>query len=151
MSTRPHKPQKMKTDQTLPPEEKDADKLEASGGRVPRLVSRYSEGGKGDPERMLEMMLRDLWGNHPEWPSTFGRCSTPNCDGSGRGSGPCSKCVRAALGMLVGNGPAESMLRAIQDVRATAAKLREFVSPANAIALAPPPQRLASKKDVPGG
>lgn len=104
---------------------------ELVGVDVPRLVSRYSEGGKGDPERMLEMMLRDLWGNHPEWPSTFGRCSTPNCDGSGRGSGPCSKCVRAALGMLVGNGPAESMLRAIQDVRATAAKLREFVSPAN--------------------
>ena len=41
MSTRPHTLRKMKTDQTLPPEKKDAKKLEASGGRVPRLVGRH--------------------------------------------------------------------------------------------------------------
>jgi hypothetical protein len=40
MSTRHHTPRKMKTDQTLPPEEKDADKLKPCGGRVPRLVRR---------------------------------------------------------------------------------------------------------------
>jgi len=99
----------------------------------PRLVMRsYSRECDGDRERMLEMALRDLWRNYPEWPSTFGPCHNPECDGSGRGSGFCAKCVTEGLADIVGmNGPAEAMRRAIEDARRTANKLREMVAPHN--------------------
>jgi hypothetical protein len=100
------------------------------GGAQPRLVMHsYSRECDGDRERMLEMALRDLWRNYPEWPSTFGPCLHPECDRSGRGSGFCAKCVTEGIADIVGmNGPAEAMLRAVDDARRTADKLREMVS-----------------------
>lgn len=99
--------------------------------RAARLLAlNYGRECDGDRERMLEMALRDLWQNFPEWPSTFGHCHNPDCTGSGRGSGLCVECVTDCIAELVGkNGPAESMKRAIEEERATARKLRQMVSP----------------------
>ena len=105
----------------------------ASGGCVSRLVMRsYSRECDGDRDRMLEMALRDLWRNYPEWPSTFGPCHNPACDGSGRGSGFCARCVVDAIGEIVGDALAASGLhRHIVDARAEARKLRALVSSHN--------------------
>jgi hypothetical protein len=86
---------------------------------------------------MLEMALRDLWRNYPEWPSTFGTCHNPECDGFGRGSGFCARCVVDAIGEIVGDALAASGLhRHIVDARAEARKLRDLVSSQNAGVLA---------------
>jgi hypothetical protein len=75
----------------------------------------------------------DLWRNYPEWPSTFGPCLSPECDGCGRGSGFCAKCVTGGIADIVGSSDnAEAMRRVIEDARQTANKLREMVSPHNA-------------------
>ena len=93
-----------------------------------RAFLSYSEQCNGDRERMLEMALRDLWRNYPEWPSTFGTCWNPDCKGSGRGSGFCARCVVDAIGEIVGDALAASGLhRHIVDARAEARKLREMV------------------------
>lgn len=98
-------------------------------GRIPELVAGlYSKQCDGDRRRMLEMALRDLWGNHPAWPSTFGPCHNPDCGGSGRGSGLCEKCVTECIGEIIGsNGPAEAMRRAIVEARQTERSLREMI------------------------
>jgi hypothetical protein len=116
----------------------NAPRQEAGGDCHARLVSRfYGRECDNDRKRMLEMALRDLWRNYPEWPSTFGPCHNHDCNGSGRGSGLCAQCVTDCIAEIVGmNGPAESMKRAVEDARMTASKLREMVFPANADVMA---------------
>ena len=99
----------------------------------PRLVSRvYGRECDNDRERMLEMAMRDLWRNYPEWPSTFGPCHNPECDGSGRGSGLCTKCVTECIAEIVGNDAAALALRmAIESARDARRNLRALVDPAN--------------------
>lgn len=107
---------------------------DAGEGRLTRLVRRvYGRECDNDPEQMLEMALRDLWRNYPEWPSTFGPCHNPDCKKSGRGSGLCAQCVTDCIAEIIGmNGPADAMKRSIEEARMTARKLREMVNPANA-------------------
>jgi hypothetical protein len=106
-----------------------SEKLESEMSAVMRS---YSWKCGGNRERMLEMALYDLWRNYPEWPSTFGPCLSPECDGCGRGSGFCAKCVTGGIADIVGSSDnAEAMRRVIENARQTANKLREMVSPHN--------------------
>jgi hypothetical protein len=93
------------------------------------LLDSYSTRCKGDKEQMLELMLYDLWRNHPEWPSTFGPCHNPECGMPARGSGLCKKCVTACIREISDSGSlALDMLEAIEATRTIAARLRETVS-----------------------
>ena len=40
--------------------------------------------------------------NYPDWPSTFGCCSEPECNKSARGCGVCADCHENKLAEIVG-------------------------------------------------
>ena len=67
----------MKTDQTLPPEEKDADKLEASGGRVPRLVLAWWQAAMREVMALFPEVEWDRYAGGPLGASTFGWIQRP--------------------------------------------------------------------------
>jgi len=101
---------------------------ESNPGAAGLVARNYAIHCDGRRERMLEMALRDLWRNFPEWPSTFGHCPNPDCDGCGRGSGLCADCVTACIGEIVGDtAPAEAMRQAIENARAAASTLRNLI------------------------
>lgn len=78
--------------------------------------------------------MRDLWRNHPEWPSTFSGCFNADCAHNlpGRGGGLCAGCVTDCIGEITGNmDDAMRLASAIRQARHFAGKLRDSVSPQN--------------------
>ena len=52
--------------------------------------------------------------NYPDWPSTFGGCSTDGCEGSARGCGLCADCHEKELAEYVGSELAHKFHSAIK-------------------------------------
>ena len=53
--------------------------------------------------------------NYPDWPSTFGPCSTKGCKNHGRGCGPCAPCYENKLSEVVGTYLAQRFHQAIKE------------------------------------
>lgn len=50
----------------------------------------------------LSDLIYKLNRQFPDWPSTFGPCSTEGCTTSARGSGLCKHCITEEIGKIVG-------------------------------------------------
>lgn len=92
-----------------------------------QLLEQYLAKASGSRDSALDMMMYDLWRNHPEWPSTFGPCKL-GCDTRARGSGVCGDCIMQAMTLLIGDAQKVREFRdSIVRVRKTAWALRDLV------------------------
>lgn len=67
--------------------------------------------------REIEILIDDLWRQHPRWPSTFSTCPTPGCRYLGRGGNECAECVEQALAAIIGTDLAHEYACTIQTIR----------------------------------
>lgn len=68
--------------------------------------------------------------SYPDWPSTFGKCPTEACTGSGRGAGLCVDCLTNELSKQVGEPLALQYHAAIKTAQQIRAKILEKVEKA---------------------
>lgn len=67
--------------------------------------------------REIEILIDDLWRQHPRWPSTFSKCWTSGCQNIARGGNECAECVEKELAALVGTDLAHEYACSIKAVR----------------------------------
>lgn len=77
--------------------------------------------------RDFDTALHALRRQYPDYPSTFGRCSTEGCNNGGRGSGKCSDCIEIKLSHLVGLEKAKQLHDAIRLQAAINNEIREML------------------------
>lgn len=61
-------------------------------------------------KEQLSRLLDALHRQFPDWSSTFGPCSTEDCNESARGSGLCKHCITKKIGETVGYPAARKYL-----------------------------------------
>lgn len=90
----------------------------------------YQAGAKGDRERMLDLMLRDLYRSYPSFSTTMGSCANTECDGVGRGCGPCPECIGECIKRLTDDETSTTLLHFhVKQQKVSEAQLREAVRP----------------------
>lgn len=65
-----------------------------------------------------------IYRNYPDWPSTFGFCSTEGCENMARGSGMCAHCHEKALAEYSGE---EAARKFHEEIKAKSAAYIDLV------------------------
>jgi hypothetical protein len=75
--------------------------------------------------REIEILIDDLWRQHPRRPSTFSKCWNSACQNIARGGNECAVCVEKALAAIVGTDLAHEYARSIQTIRHLESRMTE--------------------------
>lgn len=62
-------------------------------------LDRHPRAGRG---YILDLLVSDLWRQHPVWPITISACDNDSCPNQARGGALCRECLRGCLAELVG-------------------------------------------------